>query len=530
MTSPLMEWGPYMPGDLAELRHGLWPAFLFARRADLLATDRIFGDRGWPRGGHIAGWGPVTPETCAFVGIAAEFVHLDTFFGTTLQLRAAGLRTELVHRVRVFDERATEEWVAADPPWFHVTGLSTLPGVLAGVDPCDAARLRPRRRAVDAAAGVVAARRRGRVGVPRSSGHRSGGTGPLARAVRAVGHVEGGGTMNIVLLLAHSIEEHDQLRLLSGLGYDVFSLGGYIDPAHPHDPKRPALPDVPYHPDLQAAVDALGTTDNLRYAKERIPDVVLDWADTIICHHHEEVWLVGQWDRIRHKRVIWRTVGQSVENNERMMTAAPRRRLADRPLLPEGTEHPRLRGRGCADPVLQGPGRVARLDRREPAGPECHAAPTPARAVHELGLLGSGHARAEPRSGRPRLRGDRRDGRGAVRGHEAASPVTSRLPLHRDAARELHARPDRGDDDRHPGRVHRAVAHVDLPVRPGSSSKGHEITRPGHDSPDGARRCCCGHARRFGPTPRSIGAEQRARAIDLFGMATIGAQWKAFLG
>ena len=54
--------------------------------------------------------------------------------------------------------------------------------------------------------------------------------------------------MNILLLLAHSIEEHDQLRLLSGLGYDVFSIGGYIDPAHPHDPKRPALPDVPYHP------------------------------------------------------------------------------------------------------------------------------------------------------------------------------------------------------------------------------------------------------------------------------------------
>jgi hypothetical protein len=125
-TSPLMEWGPYTPGDLAELRHGLWPAFLFARRADLLATDRIFGDRGWPRGGHIEGWGDVTPAVCDFVGIAAEFVHLDTFFGTTFQLRAAGLRTELIHRVRVYDPVATEEWVTDDPPWFHVTNLSTL--------------------------------------------------------------------------------------------------------------------------------------------------------------------------------------------------------------------------------------------------------------------------------------------------------------------------------------------------------------------------------------------------------------------
>ena len=136
VTSPLQEWGPYTPGDLAELRHGLWPAFLFARRADLLATDRIFGDRAWPRGGHIPGWGPVTPATCDFIGIAAEFVHLDTLFGTTLQLRAAGLRTDLVHRVRIYDPVATEEWVKADPPWVHVTGLSTLPAVLNG-EPLD---------------------------------------------------------------------------------------------------------------------------------------------------------------------------------------------------------------------------------------------------------------------------------------------------------------------------------------------------------------------------------------------------------
>jgi hypothetical protein len=131
-TSPRQEWGPYTPGDLAELRHGLWPAFLFIRREEPLATDRVFGDRGWPRGGHIAGWGSVTPEACAFVGIAAEYLHLDTFFGTTFQLRAKGLRTELVHNVRVYDAQATEDWVALDPPWFHVTNLSTINYVLDG--------------------------------------------------------------------------------------------------------------------------------------------------------------------------------------------------------------------------------------------------------------------------------------------------------------------------------------------------------------------------------------------------------------
>jgi hypothetical protein len=129
--------------------------------------------------------------------------------------------------------------------------------------------------------------------------------------------------MNVLLMLAHSIEEYDQIKLLHGLGYNVFSLGGYIDPARPHDPKRPALPDVTAYPELKAAVDGLGTDDNLENAKRWIPDAVLDWADVIICHHYEWKWLWPQWQRIRDKRVVWRTVGQSTEANER--AAAPYR-------------------------------------------------------------------------------------------------------------------------------------------------------------------------------------------------------------
>jgi hypothetical protein len=134
----------------------------------------------------------------------------------------------------------------------------------------------------------------------------------------------------IVLALSHSIEEHDQLKLLHGLGHEVFSIGGYINPGAPHDDKRPALAHVPHYPDLQAAVDAIGSPDNLGAAQELIPDAILDWADTIIYHHYLDR-LYGQWPRIRdwlrgdaNRRVIWRSVGQSVEGNER--TAVPFRR------------------------------------------------------------------------------------------------------------------------------------------------------------------------------------------------------------
>jgi hypothetical protein len=132
--------------------------------------------------------------------------------------------------------------------------------------------------------------------------------------------------VNILLLLAHSIEEYDQVSLFHGLGYDVFSIGAYTDPAHPTDDKRPALPEVPYHADLAALVEG----DQFAH-KSHLPDGLIDWADVIIAHHfllpHQlspdgPVYggaIAGNWDRIRHKRVIWRTVGQSLPGVERDM-------------------------------------------------------------------------------------------------------------------------------------------------------------------------------------------------------------------
>jgi hypothetical protein len=128
--------------------------------------------------------------------------------------------------------------------------------------------------------------------------------------------------MNVLICLSHSIEEYDQLRLLHSLGVNVASIGGYIDPAHPHDDKRPALPDVPMVQTVKEAVDGLHQPDNLGAAQSAIPEAILDWADTIIYHHYLDR-LYGQWDRIERwlkedsaHRVIWRTVGQSVDGNE----------------------------------------------------------------------------------------------------------------------------------------------------------------------------------------------------------------------
>ena len=129
--------------------------------------------------------------------------------------------------------------------------------------------------------------------------------------------------IRIAQCLSHSVESWYQLDLLTSLGYEVIDIGPYIDPAHPHVDTRPPLPDVPLYPELWEAVES---TKAERDPQDHIPDAVLDWLgdDGIILFHHRLEKLFGDWGRIRDwkrgsggRRVIWRSVGQSVANNER---------------------------------------------------------------------------------------------------------------------------------------------------------------------------------------------------------------------
>jgi hypothetical protein len=134
--------------------------------------------------------------------------------------------------------------------------------------------------------------------------------------------------VNVLLLTSHSIAEYDDLRMLTDLGYDVFSIGAYTDPVNPTDDKRPALPYAPQHEDLAAlchvqrerhADDDAGRV--IDWAKADLHPGIVHWADVIIVHHFPEQWIVRQWEQIRRKRVIWRTCGQSSPDGslERLM-------------------------------------------------------------------------------------------------------------------------------------------------------------------------------------------------------------------
>ena len=396
-----------------EVRRTLWPAMLFARISDLRATDQNFGDRIWRVGEIIPGVGVCTDEMAAIVGVGPDRIHLETFSGTTFELRAREKRIELVHHVRIADLAAAQHWLAADPPWFHITGSTTMPHVWGSLPPEQIPDYGPGggqwvprvawwqrivRRSDDPQRDNYLARFaafRDRIGIDPDA------VADVGQRLRRLGHM-GGGVMNVLLCLSHSIEEYDQLRLLHGLGLGVASIGGYIDPANPHVDIRPALPDIPQVPEVRAAVDSLGTPDNLGAAQEHIPDAILDWLgdDGVIIYHHYLERLVGQWPRIRdwmqgkpERRVIWRTVGQSVAGNEAMMA----------PLRADGLERVAYSPKEANIPGYIGHDALIRFykdpaewhgwtgDRR--ARHQLHPAPPPARAVHQLDVLGGGHAR-----------------------------------------------------------------------------------------------------------------------------------------
>jgi hypothetical protein len=146
---------------------------------------------------------------------------------------------------------------------------------------------------------------------PQGCGGQAHRTGQLARP-----YPHGDTVVNILLLASHAVAEYDDLRMFTDLGYDCFAPGGYEVPSRSGEGIRPALPDAPEHPDLLAAVNRVRTERGepgpaIDWGKAALPDEVIDWADAIIVHHFPERWIGAQWERIKGKRVIWRTCGQS---------------------------------------------------------------------------------------------------------------------------------------------------------------------------------------------------------------------------
>jgi hypothetical protein len=121
--------------------------------------------------------------------------------------------------------------------------------------------------------------------------------------------------MKILYLSCHSILEYDEVKLLTGLGHYVFSPGAYVEPSKPGDPTmRPGLLNIKYdqeHLDKYHPLCDEGRADG----KQHLTKEFVDMFDCVIVMHIPS-WISNNWDAIKHKPVIWRTIGQSIGQTE----------------------------------------------------------------------------------------------------------------------------------------------------------------------------------------------------------------------
>lgn len=127
----------------------------------------------------------------------------------------------------------------------------------------------------------------------------------------------------LLYLSCHCVLEYDELRVLNELGYDVFTNDAYHRPRTPVVNRRPPL-DIPDKPDyLQKFYEMCHINSNNPDVKPEqynnlLTDAMIDAFDIIMIMHLPR-FIEQNWERIKHKTVIWRTIGQSTPDVEAKM-------------------------------------------------------------------------------------------------------------------------------------------------------------------------------------------------------------------
>lgn len=120
--------------------------------------------------------------------------------------------------------------------------------------------------------------------------------------------------MKLLHLGCHSVLEYDELKLFHEMGIDVLGLGGYIDPKNPIG-MRPPIPTLEYNKEtVQMFHDICGKHPGID-GRELLTKELIDKFDVIMVMHLPK-WIAVNWDIMKHKIVIWRTIGQSIWHTE----------------------------------------------------------------------------------------------------------------------------------------------------------------------------------------------------------------------
>lgn len=116
--------------------------------------------------------------------------------------------------------------------------------------------------------------------------------------------------MKIHYISDHAVLEYDEVQLLLDLGHEVFSNGAYLDPKGHITLPRPGLKGGKFYEDYVKLASTTPRTD--------MPQELIDPFDLIIVMHSPNV-IIQNWEKMRHKKVVWRSIGQSVPGIERRL-------------------------------------------------------------------------------------------------------------------------------------------------------------------------------------------------------------------
>lgn len=116
--------------------------------------------------------------------------------------------------------------------------------------------------------------------------------------------------MRIHYISDHEVLEYDEVQLFLDLGHEVFANGAYLDPEGHITHKRPGLRGAMYYREWADLAR--------KYPRTELPPELIEPFDVIIIMHAPNV-LVQNWERIKHKTVVWRSIGQSLQRIERLL-------------------------------------------------------------------------------------------------------------------------------------------------------------------------------------------------------------------
>lgn len=116
--------------------------------------------------------------------------------------------------------------------------------------------------------------------------------------------------VKLLYMSCHSTLEHQELQLFADMGIDFFSLGAYADLAGHPSLSRPSIVGGIPHPEFLKY--------NYEYPKTNIPKEFFDNFNVIMVMHQPE-WITENWEKIKDKKVIWRSIGQSTTQVENML-------------------------------------------------------------------------------------------------------------------------------------------------------------------------------------------------------------------